>query len=186
MSKRIAGGALGKHLPAHERFKNVQRGEQLPFWPAEVRCAPNEFLRSALFNARNRNQPRRYFDGVVLAMLGKGRITYRGEELRQDDATVWLQLVKFAAEIPLGNYVEFTPHAFCKAVGWTPTGDAYAQGQYKLVEQSYGQDVLNLVLAQRYLEKLLANKLVAKYRRQHQPEVLEQFEKIISTKSLDA
>jgi len=117
---------IGKLIPAHERFKNVQRGEQLPFWPAEVRCAPNEFLRSALFNARNRNQPRRYLDGVVLAMLGKGRITYRGEELRQDDATVWLQLVKFAAEIPLGNYVEFTPHAFCKAVGWTPTGDAYA------------------------------------------------------------
>ncbi len=117
---------IGKLLPAHERFKNVQRGEQLPFWPGEVRCAPNEFLRSALFNARNRNQPRRYLDGVVLAMLGKGRITYRGEELRQDDATVWLQLVKFAAEIPLGEYVEFTPHSFCKAVGWTPTGDAYA------------------------------------------------------------
>jgi hypothetical protein len=117
---------IKKFLPAHERFKNVQRGEQLPFWPSEVRCAPNEFLRSALFNARNRNQPRRYLDGVVLAMLGKGRITYRGEELRQDDCTVWLQLVKFAAEIPLGAYVEFTPHAFCKAVGWTPTGDAYA------------------------------------------------------------
>ena len=72
MAKQIA-----KHLPAHERFKNIQRGEQLPFWPSEVRCAPNEFLRSALFNARNRNQPRRYLNDVVLAMLGKGRITYR-------------------------------------------------------------------------------------------------------------
>jgi hypothetical protein len=41
------------------------------------------------------------------------------------------------------------------------------------------------VLAQRYLEKLLANKMVARYLRQHQPEVLEQFEKIVSTKSLD-
>lgn len=117
---------IGKLLPAHERFKNVQRGEQLPFWPSEVRCAPNEFLRSALFNARNRNQPRRHMNDVVLAMLGKGRISYRGEELRQDDATVWLQLVQFASEKPLGEYVEFTPHAFCKAVGWTPTGDAYA------------------------------------------------------------
>jgi len=62
---------------------------------------------------------------------------------------------------------------------------ANVQGQYKLVEQSYGQDVLNLVLAQRYLEKLLANKMVARYLRQHQPEVLEQFEKIVATKSLD-
>lgn len=62
---------------------------------------------------------------------------------------------------------------------------AKVQGQYKLVEQNYGQDVLNLVLAQRYLEKLLANKLVARYLRQHQPDVLEQFEKIVATKSLD-
>ena len=62
---------------------------------------------------------------------------------------------------------------------------ANVQGQYKLVEQNYGQDVLNLVLAQRYLEKLLANKMVARYLRQHQPEVLEQFEKIVATKSLD-
>jgi len=62
---------------------------------------------------------------------------------------------------------------------------ANVQGQYKLVEQNYGQDVLNLVLAQRYLEKLLANKMVTRYLRQHQPEVLEQFEKIVSTKSLE-
>jgi ParB-like chromosome segregation protein Spo0J len=63
---------------------------------------------------------------------------------------------------------------------------AKVQGKYKLVEQNYGQDVLNLVLAQRYLEKLLANKLVAKYLRQHQPDVMEQFEKIVATRSLDS
>jgi hypothetical protein len=102
-------------------------GSSFPFWPAEVRCAPNEFLRSALFNARNRNQPRRYLDGVVLAMLGKGRITYRGEELRQDDCDG----LAAAGEIRRRNPARRTtsssrPHAFCKAVGWTPTGDAYA------------------------------------------------------------
>jgi hypothetical protein len=117
-------GTLCTKVP--DRFKNWQRGEQLPIWPADVRCAPNEFLRSALFNARNRNQPRRLLKGVVLAMIGSGRITYTGEELRQDDATVWLQLVQMASTTPLEAVVEFTPHAFCKAVGWTPTGDAYA------------------------------------------------------------
>jgi hypothetical protein len=117
-------GTLCTKVP--DRFKNWQRGEQLPFWPTDVRCAPNEFLRSALFNARNRNQPRRLLKGVVLAMIGSGRITYTGEELRQDDATVWLQLVQIASATPLEEVVEFTPHAFCKAVGWTPTGDAYA------------------------------------------------------------
>lgn len=59
------------------------------------------------------------------------------------------------------------------------------QGQYKAVEQTYGQDVLNLVLAKSYLTKLLENKPVARYLRQRQPEVLAEFEMIVQTVSLD-
>jgi len=59
------------------------------------------------------------------------------------------------------------------------------QGQYKMVEQSYGQDVLNLVLAKGYLAKLLENKPVARYLKQRQPDVLEEFEAIVQTVSLD-
>lgn len=59
------------------------------------------------------------------------------------------------------------------------------QGQLKLVEKSYGQDVLNLVLAKGFLVKLLDNKAVVRYIRQHHPEVLEQFEAIVATTSLD-
>ncbi len=62
---------------------------------------------------------------------------------------------------------------------------ANLQGQYKMVEQSYGQDMLNLVLARGYLVKLLSNKSVLKYLRQRQPEVLEQFENIIETTAVD-
>ena len=59
------------------------------------------------------------------------------------------------------------------------------QGQCKMVEQSYGQDVLNLVLATGYLTKLLENKSVARYLKQRQPEVLAEFEVIVQTVSLD-
>jgi hypothetical protein len=59
------------------------------------------------------------------------------------------------------------------------------QGQYKMVEQTYGQDVLNMVLAKGYLAKLLENKPVARYLRQRQPEVLAEFETIVQTVSLD-
>ncbi len=59
------------------------------------------------------------------------------------------------------------------------------QRQYKLVEQTYGQDVLNLVLAKGYLAKLLENKSVARYLRQRHPEVLAEFEVIVQTVSLD-
>ena len=63
---------------------------------------------------------------------------------------------------------------------------ANLQGQYRLVEQTYGQDVLRLVLARGYLVKLLENATVTRYLRQRQPEVLEQFESIVASASLDA
>ncbi len=59
------------------------------------------------------------------------------------------------------------------------------QEQYKTVEQTYGQDVLNLVLAKGYLAKLLENQSVARYIRQRQPEVLAAFEGIVQIVSLD-
>lgn len=59
------------------------------------------------------------------------------------------------------------------------------QGQFKLVEQSYGQDVLNLVLAKGYLVKLLDNKAVTRFLSQNQPDVLAEFEGIVQTVSLD-
>lgn len=60
------------------------------------------------------------------------------------------------------------------------------QGQYKLVEQSYGQDVLSLVLVRGYLVKLLENTEVAKFLRAKAPEILEQFETITRTTSLES
>ena len=54
-----------------------------------------------------------------------------------------------------------------------------------MVEQTYGQDVLNLVLARGYLAKLLDNKQVVRYLKQRQPEVLAEFETIVQTVSLE-
>ena len=59
------------------------------------------------------------------------------------------------------------------------------QGQYKLIEQTYGQDVLNLVLAKGYLVKLLDNAAVIRYLRQNQPDVLAEFENVVQTVALD-
>ena len=59
------------------------------------------------------------------------------------------------------------------------------QTQYKLVEQTYGQDVLNLVLAKGYLARLLENGSVARYLRDRQPDLLSEFEAIVETVSLE-
>jgi ParB-like chromosome segregation protein Spo0J len=59
------------------------------------------------------------------------------------------------------------------------------QEQYKLVEESYGQDVLNLVLAKGYLAKLLENDEVSRYIQNSQPDVFSEFVTIVETVSLD-
>jgi hypothetical protein len=59
------------------------------------------------------------------------------------------------------------------------------QAQYKPVEQTYGQHVLNLVLAKGYLAPLLENESVAQYLRQRQPDLLAEFDAIVETVSLE-
>src|SRR5207249_8609745 len=83
---------------------------QLPTWGDGSRGAPNEILRSALFNARNKKRQREYLEKATIAVIGEGEITYTGRELRQDDETVWLQLIHLARELPLGELVEFTAY----------------------------------------------------------------------------
>ncbi len=57
--------------------------------------------------------------------------------------------------------------------------------RYKLVELSYGEDVLNLVLAKGYLQKLLDNAHVADFLSRHQPDILREFQTIVDTVSLE-
>lgn len=59
------------------------------------------------------------------------------------------------------------------------------QGQLKVVEKSYGQDVLLLVLARGYLGKLIDNKAVYRFLKQRYPDILVEFENIIQTVALD-
>lgn len=59
------------------------------------------------------------------------------------------------------------------------------QTQYKDTEQNYGSDLLNLVVAKGYLTKLLANEAVKSYLQRHEPEILEQFELVVNTVSME-
>jgi hypothetical protein len=59
------------------------------------------------------------------------------------------------------------------------------QEQYKMVEQSYGQDILDLVLARGYLSKLVDNKSVSRYLEQRHPEILGEFGVIIQAVSVE-
>ncbi len=98
---------------------------QLPIWREDRRGMPNDLVRSALFTIGNSRQKRSFRKDAVIAALGEVEITYTGEELRQDDEDVFLQLVHLARLAPLGETVEFTAHAMLKALRWSTDSRAY-------------------------------------------------------------
>ena len=59
------------------------------------------------------------------------------------------------------------------------------QSSYREAESTYGSDLLNLVVAKGYLTKLLANEAVKSYIQRHEPEILEQFELVVNTVSME-
>ena len=59
------------------------------------------------------------------------------------------------------------------------------QEQFKLAEQSYSQDVLNLVLSKGYLAKIMANEAVLRYLTKHYRDMLGEFERIVRMTNLD-
>lgn len=58
------------------------------------------------------------------------------------------------------------------------------QREYRLIEENYGKDVLNLTLAKGYLGSLLGNVRIVRYLAQHHGDILTQFQKIADITSL--
>jgi hypothetical protein len=61
---------------------------------------------------------------------------------------------------------------------------ASLQREYRLIEENYGTDVLNLTLAKGYLGTLLGNARIVRYLAQNDAEILAQFQKITDMTSL--
>lgn len=101
-----------------QRAKDVEEklSKQLPIWANELRSAPNETLRSALFTARNKVHPRARMNSEEIVTYGNAKILYTGEELRQDDLDVWLQILHMAKDLPLGEPIYFKANEFKREI----------------------------------------------------------------------
>jgi hypothetical protein len=101
---------------------------QLPIWPNELRALPNSLARSALFSVANvRKGERENRKRHVVAALKGIEILYTGEELRQDDEDVFLQIVHMARLQPLGTPVMFTASAMISTLGWSRNTKSYTR-----------------------------------------------------------
>jgi hypothetical protein len=99
--------------------------QQLPLWEESVRGLPNALARSALFTAANRSVARENFRNRKIAAVKGIEIVYTGEELRQEDGDVFLQIVHLARQQPLGEIVEFSGYGLLKELGWTTAKGSY-------------------------------------------------------------
>lgn len=57
---------------------------------------------------------------------------------------------------------------------------------FRIVEDAYGDNVLNLVVVQSYLARLLDNARVVRFLSQRYPEILSEFQKVTEATSLEA
>lgn len=99
---------------------------QLPIWPQDVRGFPNAISRSALFNVANaRKGERANYKRKTIASLSGIEITYSGEELRQCDEDLWMQVIHMGRVQELGTEVRFTANAMLTELGWTKNSGSY-------------------------------------------------------------
>jgi len=84
---------------------------RLPSWPEEVRAAPNELLRTALWNVRNTHHGRGFLSGELLPGTDRTiRVVQNGPELRQGDFRNFLQVLHLARGRELGGWIDFIPN----------------------------------------------------------------------------
>ena len=98
----------------------------LPTWHDNKRGTPNTFLRSALFSAI-KSRDRADMKGVILASQSGIIVTYTGEQLNQEDLSVWECIIHLAKETPLGITCEFTAYQILKTLGMEDAGENYKQ-----------------------------------------------------------
>jgi hypothetical protein len=97
---------------------------QLPLGHEIERGTPNSFIRSALF-AAIQSKDRKYLKEAILASSRDITVTFTGEQLNQEDLTVWETVVHLARTSPLGSVCTFTAHGLLKAMGMDTGGEQH-------------------------------------------------------------
>ncbi|MCG9891172.1 MAG: hypothetical protein MH252_08855 [Thermosynechococcaceae cyanobacterium MS004] len=111
-------------LAAVTRERDFAQVIQLPLWHEPKRGTPNSFIRSALF-AAIQSKDRTFVKDKILASQEGITVKFTGEQLNQEDLTVWETLVHLARKNPLGHEFSFTGYGILKTLGLPKSTDHY-------------------------------------------------------------
>lgn len=92
-------------------------------WAEDKRAAPNAVFRSALFPALNNKLGRKFVKEQKIYSVSGVEVCFTGEQFDQTDLDVYLEILNFARQTPLGQPVRFSAYAMLKALG-RATGNA--------------------------------------------------------------
>ena len=114
-------------MPSTPVFAVASLADSLPLWQQGQRGLPNALALSALFNIANLRSggDRQYFTSATIASSKCIVLVYTGQELRQDDEDVFLQVLHLAKEQKMGENIFFTTHSMLVALGWTINSESY-------------------------------------------------------------
>lgn len=93
-------------------------------WDDDRRGVPNPLIRGGLFTTRVSSK-RVALKSEKIASLSNSVILYTGEELRQDDLTVWMSIVNLGRGQPLGEPIYFTGYKLIKDMKWRMHMESY-------------------------------------------------------------
>lgn len=104
-------------------------------WGDDSRGLLNTGARSVLFTTAGVNSPRASMRDEVIASLSNYVVTYSGTELRQDDLSVWLAIVKMGRNKPHGAPIYFKPDSLIKNLGWRVHSDTAHEAIKEIIER---------------------------------------------------
>ena len=158
---------LRQKSSGRDASKAVANVAQLPLWDDRVRGLPNSIARSALFCAANRSMERENLKKQKIATVRGAEIFYTGEELRQDDADVFLEAVHLARQQPLGEIVEFSGYALLKELGWPTSAASYSRLRDSINRLSATNVIVQIDGVSRPAEKGFGGSLIRKFEWDH-------------------
>lgn len=96
----------------------------LPGMEDFMRAMPNHIARSSLF-APVAPGRKKIHDGTVLVSRADATVRFKGKQLDEAQADVWMQAMHEAIKVPLGEQVIINRAAFLKAIGRNTSGENY-------------------------------------------------------------
>lgn len=122
--ERINARAVQAAERAEQKAAETPRQMFLPGLEEFMRAMPNHIARSSLFAPVARGR-RKLHDGTVLVSRADAEIRFKGKQLDEAQADVWMQAMHEATKHALGASVVINRATFLKAIGRATSGQNY-------------------------------------------------------------